>query len=134
MTERKNIFSKGDIWAILFLLACMLVGGAIMIYQKHNRNHPPELIIETVGETDLPRQKSMELMTASRASQMLKININSAPADSFELLAGIGPVYAERIIKYRQNIGHFQSLEQLMEVRGIGQRTFDNIKNYLTLE
>ncbi|NIP41489.1 MAG: helix-hairpin-helix domain-containing protein [candidate division Zixibacteria bacterium] len=134
MTERKNIFSNGDIWAILFLLACMLIGGAIMIYQKHNRNQPPELIIETVGEADFPQQTSMQPVTASAASRSLKININSAPADSFELLSGIGPVYAERIVKYRQNIGYFQSLEQLMDVRGIGQRTFDKIKNYLTLE
>ncbi|NIR62924.1 MAG: helix-hairpin-helix domain-containing protein [candidate division Zixibacteria bacterium] len=105
-----------------------------MIYQKHNRNQPPELIIETVGEADFPQQTSMQPVTASAASRSLKININSAPADSFELLSGIGPVYAERIVKYRQNIGYFQSLEQLMDVRGIGQRTFDKIKNYLTLE
>jgi len=105
-----------------------------MIYQKSNRNHPPELIIETVGKSELPRQPSQASMIASDGPDMLKININSAPADSFELLSGIGPVYAERIVEYRQNVGNFQSLEQLMEVQGIGPGTFENIKNYLTLE
>ncbi|MBD3218511.1 MAG: hypothetical protein GF310_09570 [candidate division Zixibacteria bacterium] len=134
MTERKNIFSKGDIWAILFLLACILIGGAIMIYQKSNRNKPPELIIETVSSSNRPLMPTKAPLRTASASQMPSINLNTAPADSFELLDGIGPVYAERIVEYRSNNGSFRSLEELLEVKGIGPVVFENIKNYLTLE
>lgn len=134
MAERKNIFSKGDIWAILFLLACILIGGAIMIYQKSNRNKPPELIIETVSSSDRLLTPNKATVWTASANEPPRINLNTAPADSFELLDGIGPVYAERIVEYRRNNGSFQSLEQLMEVKGIGPVAFENIKNYLTLE
>jgi competence ComEA-like helix-hairpin-helix protein len=134
MTERKNIFSKGDIWAILFLLACILIGGAIMIYQKSNRNKPPELIIETVSSSDRPLLPTKATARTASASQLPRISLNTAPADSFELLDGIGPVYAERIVEYRRKNGSFRSLKELMEVKGIGPVVFENIKNYLTLE
>ena len=55
---------------------------------------------------------------------------NLAPADSLELLPGIGPALADSIVKYRA-IQNFDSLEDLLRVPGIGPKTLDKMKPYL---
>ncbi len=62
-----------------------------------------------------------------------KININTADISELESLTGIGTVRAKNIIEYRNNNGAFKKLEQLLEVNGIGEVTFQNIKDECTL-
>jgi len=62
-----------------------------------------------------------------------KININTATASQLETLPGIGPSLAEKIISYRNEKGPFQSLQDLKNVSGIGDKLFDNIKNDISL-
>ncbi|WP_051412024.1 helix-hairpin-helix domain-containing protein [Halonatronum saccharophilum] len=60
------------------------------------------------------------------------VNINSATANELETLSGVGPATAGRIIDYRNKVGGFDSLEDLMEVSGIGERTYDRLKDQIT--
>jgi len=62
-----------------------------------------------------------------------KVNLNRATLDQLDSLTGIGPVKAQAIIDYRNSQGGFKSLEELMNVKGIGQATFDKIKSDLTI-
>ena len=62
-----------------------------------------------------------------------KVNINTASASQLETLPGIGPSLAEKIISYREEKGPFQSLQDLMDVSGIGDSLFENIKNDISL-
>ncbi|HSO27508.1 MAG TPA: ComEA family DNA-binding protein [Anaerolineales bacterium] len=62
------------------------------------------------------------------------ININTAPADTLELLSGIGPVMAARIVAYRAEIGGFKTIEEIMDVSGIGPATFEKLKDQITVE
>lgn len=57
------------------------------------------------------------------------ININEATAEELETLNGIGPVTAEKIIQYRTEYGKFKTKEDLMEVNGIGEKTYAQIKD-----
>ncbi len=59
--------------------------------------------------------------------------LNQATAEDLDRLPGIGPGLALRIVKYRQVIGNFSSLDQLMEVKGIKEKNFERIKKFLTL-
>lgn len=61
------------------------------------------------------------------------ININTATQAELESLPGIGPVTAQKIIQYRQEHGPFQSIEEIMNVPGIGEKTFDAIKDLITV-
>lgn len=63
----------------------------------------------------------------------LIININTANISELCKLPNIGEKYAERIIDYRQKIGGFKNITDIMDVSGIGQKIFDKIKNYITL-
>lgn len=60
------------------------------------------------------------------------ININTASMDSLMTLPGIGEVYAKRIIDYRSS-KKFTSIEEIKNVTGIGDKTFDKIKELITI-
>lgn len=57
------------------------------------------------------------------------LSLNSATATDFETLPGVGPVLAERIVSYRDQNGRFQSVEDLLEVPGIGEAKLASIRD-----
>lgn len=63
-----------------------------------------------------------------------RININTASAAELELLPGVGPAVARRIIEHRQTIGAFKSVEDLDNVKGIGPRTMEKLREFVTVE
>ena len=71
--------------------------------------------------------------TAARAAEG-KVNVNDADVDQLALLPRIGPAVAERIIEFREQNGSFKTVEDLMLVRGIGEKTFERLAPYVTLE
>jgi competence protein ComEA len=75
---------------------------------------------------------------ASRAdsvetSSVPKININQASAAQFTLLPRVGSKQAERIVEYRKTHGQFSQIEEIMEVKGVGEKLFGQLKPYLAL-
>ena len=62
------------------------------------------------------------------AAQKASINLNTATLDQLETLPGIGRRTAERIIEHRQKSGGFKKIEELMNVKGIGEKSFLKIK------
>lgn len=62
-----------------------------------------------------------------------RININLASASRLRELPGIGPAYAQRIIDWRNKFGAFTSVEQLLEIRGIGPVRLDAIRPLIML-
>ena len=69
----------------------------------------------------------------SAAAAPDKININTAGVDEFVALPGIGRAYAERIVEYRQKNGPFKKVEELMNVRGVGEKNFLKLKPQITV-
>ena len=69
--------------------------------------------------------------TQSNSSQEL-ININTASVEELDSLPGIGPTIAQRIIDYRDENGPFQTIEDILNVSGVGPSTFDQIKDLIT--
>ena len=61
------------------------------------------------------------------------VSINKATSEELQTVRGIGPALAERIIGYRDANGGFKSMDDLREVRGIGNLKFERIKSQLTL-
>lgn len=68
------------------------------------------------------------------AEEMSKVNLNTATKEELLTLDGIGESYADRIIEYRQNNGPFQSPEEIMQVNGIGEKTYQKIKDRILVK
>jgi competence protein ComEA len=71
--------------------------------------------------------------TAPQPAKSNLINLNSATATDLELLPGIGPVLAKRIIEFRKSHGGFLNVQGLLEVKGIGDKTFKEISAHVTV-
>ena len=61
-----------------------------------------------------------------------KVNINTADLDKLVTLKGVGPATAQKIIDYREQNGAFKTIDEIKNVRGIGQKKFDAIKDKIT--
>lgn len=62
------------------------------------------------------------------------VNINTADSETLQQLHRVGPVIAERIIDFRELHGPFMNIEDITLVRGIGPATFENLKDYISVE
>jgi competence protein ComEA len=62
-----------------------------------------------------------------------RINLNTATAAELELLPGVGPATAEKIIAYRERYT-FRSITHLMRIKGIGRKRFEAMRPYLAVE
>ena len=62
-----------------------------------------------------------------------KVNINTADSDELCTINGIGKAPAAKIIKYREENGNFESLEEIMNIDGIGTKTFESMKDYISI-
>jgi competence protein ComEA len=76
--------------------------------------------------------KSAPRAAAKPASTAI-VNLNTASAAEFESLPGIGAKTAARIVEYRQKNGPFKKIEELMNVRGVGEKSFLKLKPQLTV-
>ena len=61
------------------------------------------------------------------------VNINTATVEELDTLPGIGPAIAQRIVDYRTEYGDFANIEDLMNVKGIGEATFAKFKDVITV-
>jgi competence protein ComEA len=80
-----------------------------------------------IGSISVLAQKS----NAGQSSE--KVNLNSATAEQLQALPGIGPGIAKSIIDHRTKVGKFSRVEEIINVKGIGEKKFQKIKDRLVL-
>ena len=62
-----------------------------------------------------------------------KVNLNKASEAELQTLTGVGPAKATAIIEYRDQNGGFKKVEEIMEISGIGEKTFEKFKDQITV-
>ena len=92
----------------------------------------PTLVPDSAPVQGAPIPNGRTISAEGRASQSL-INLNTATAQELELLPGIGPVMAGRIISYREANGPFTSIDDVESVPGIGPKTLESIRPLATV-
>ncbi len=130
----------------LALAGDILVNAEIRnINMARKLNDGEQLYIPVAGEappTPVPpppaatpaKGEKVEKAPTPTKTPLGKININTATIEELDVLPGIGPAIAQRIIDYRTQDGPFKQLEDLKEVRGIGDVLFSQVKDYITLQ
>jgi len=91
-----------------------------------------EIAVAGKNETIQPAEH-VEDSTPAGVDSEGKINVNTASIEELVELPGIGPAIAARIIEYREQNGDFESVEDLINVRGIGEARLDNIRDLVTV-
>ncbi len=86
---------------------------------------------ETSTEKTAPKTVHRHYTSHKKPAKPPVLNLNSASGAQLQLLPGIGPKMAQRILEYRKSSGGFRSIEQVMEVNGIGPKKFEKLKPYL---
>jgi competence ComEA-like helix-hairpin-helix protein len=88
----------------------------------------------TKQATRTPAPTSEAHATPLSPVQSPKVNINTADEATLDTLPRIGPALAGRIVAYRLQHGPFKSIENLKDVRGIGDATFEAVKDLIVVE
>ena len=89
---------------------------------------------ETGGDTGTYTITTREAAEEVVPETALPVNINTATAEELDVLPGIGPALAGRIIAYREEHGPFTEVEELLEVSGIGEVVLDGLRDQIVLE
>jgi competence protein ComEA len=79
---------------------------------------------------DVPDADSSD--SAGKSSSL--INLNTATSEQLQTIKGVGPVTAQRIIDHRTTIGRYASVDQLLDVKGIGAKTLEKMRGQVTVE
>jgi competence protein ComEA len=89
----------------------------------------------SIATISMPRAQELRRgeATAAPGAAMATVNLNTATQAELEKLPGIGPAVALRIVEYRQKAGGFKKIEDLMNVRGIGEKAFLKLKPQLVV-
>jgi comEA protein len=69
----------------------------------------------------------------SNPASVEKVNLNSATVEQLQTLPGIGPATAKSIIDHRTKVGKFSRIEEIINVKGIGEKKFQKIKDRLVV-
>jgi competence protein ComEA len=105
-----------------FLLIVTLTIGVVADLAYRHEGHDSVTIAAEQGAS---------LADRSTGIAYRRVNVNTATPDELLVLPGIGPKRAEALVQWRDKNGPFCSLSDLLEVRGIGQRTLDRISPYV---
>lgn len=115
---------------ILILISGYLLG--VNFYNKIDRVNDIKDAVPQSSQTEAAKTAEQEDKELNDIQD--KININNATESELQSLDGIGEKLAKRIIDKRESIGGYTDVEQLLEVEGIGDKIFEQIKNYVTVE
>lgn len=117
--------------------AIRLAGGYTDVAETTMINHAQRLQDEMViyipqkGEDMDIVSIGISLTTGTSSSNSEKININKADEIQLQTLPGVGPAKAQAIIAYRSEVGKFQTIEELKKVSGIGEKSFERLKDLI---
>ena len=91
------------------------------------------LVLAAAAAPSLAAQAEAKAQPAASGSGKV-VDLNTASAEELATVPGIGPALAQRIIEFREKEGRFQRVEDLMKVKGIGEKSFQKLRQHFKVE
>jgi len=93
------------------------------------------IYVPEIGEEEesIPLQAGIGSVSTGNAQEEQKVNLNTASEMELQTLTGVGPSKAAAIIQFRTENGPFKSIEDLKKISGIGEKTFEKLKEEITI-
>ncbi|MBR6513020.1 MAG: helix-hairpin-helix domain-containing protein [Clostridia bacterium] len=117
---------------VLLGTAILLLAGVILYNVFFTEPQVAEPAVAP-SETASAAETTTVSTTETTAPAYTKVNINTATAEELETLSGIGPAKAQAIVAYRETNGPFSSVNELVNVSGIGEKTLAKIIDDITV-
>ena len=145
-----TLLTKQEKWVFVFLCT-ILVSGCLIHYMKQRNVDDPVHIISNTEKEEFKRaaihayasqgiqdNETHNIAAGDATEKNIKdgeelVNINTAVKQELMALPKIGPVTAERIIRFRDDFGPFQSIDDLVKIKGIGPKTLERLKTRIII-
>lgn len=145
-----TLLTKQEKWVFVFLCTTLVSGYLIQYMKQRNMDDPLHIISKTEKEEfkqaaihayssqGIQDNETVNIAAGDATEKNIKdgeelVNINTAVKQELMALPKIGPVTAERIIRFRDDFGPFQSIDDLAKIKGIGPKTLERLKTRIII-
>ena len=145
-----TLLTKQEKWVFVFLCTTLVSGYLIQYMKQRNMDDPLHIISKTEKEEfkqaaihayssqGIQVNEISNISAGDATEKNIKdgeelVNINTAVKQELMALPKIGPVTAERIIRFRDDFGPFQSIDDLAKIKGIGPKTLERLKTRIII-
>ena len=140
-----GFFTPPERFAVLFLIFLLVIGTSIYLYKLNHPSFAPAYIIKDFEKRMEEEKNKEEIINYNlpipeyekneRPAKLKgKININTAGIDELVQIPGIGPAYSKKIIEYRKKYNGFRTIEEIKQIKGIGEKKFAKMRDYIRVK
>ncbi|MBF0551802.1 MAG: helix-hairpin-helix domain-containing protein [Deltaproteobacteria bacterium] len=119
---------------VLIAFLVLIVAYGTHPYRVNQAKDEPAVPVQPYSGRENARSYRMEMTAVQKFLFFIPINVNQATRADLTLIPGIGRKTAEKITGYRKTYGKFSQVDDILQVKGIGQKKLNMIRPYITTE